>query len=112
MSGQLKTYQDAKARKIQHKSPCSDCPFARKSVRGWIGGMSVDEWLVAVHGEGMFDCHTVSNQQCAGAAIFRANVCKSPRREDVLRLPSDTVRVFSSSQEFRWHHEGSVWKDR
>lgn len=103
-NGQLKTYDEAKPAKRQHTSPCSDCPWAQKSLKGWLGNMSVDEWLNAAHGEALIDCHTVSNQQCAGSAIYRANVCKSTHREDVLRLPADRVKVFSFG-EFRAHHE-------
>jgi hypothetical protein len=50
------------------------------------------------------DCHTVSNQQCAGAAIYRANVCKEPRRQELLRLPADKVKVFAWPTEFWAHH--------
>lgn len=68
--------------------------------------MTAEEWIEAVHGEALVDCHTVSNQQCAGSAIYRANVCKSPRRSDVLRLPANTNTVFASMAEFRAHHKG------
>ncbi len=102
---QLLTYHDARPRKKQHTSPCSDCPFARKSLAGWLGNMTAEEWIAAVHGEALIDCHTISNQQCAGSAIYRANVCKSPRREDCLRLPADRVKVFSWMTEFLAHHK-------
>ena len=103
-NGQLKTYHEAKPAKKQHTSPCSDCPFARKALNGWLGNSSAEEWIQAVHGEALIDCHTVSNQQCAGSAIYRANVCKSTRRNDVLRLPADCIKVFASMTEFLNHH--------
>lgn len=102
--GQLKTAGQARPRKEQHRSPCTDCPFARKSLRAWLGRMSPEEWMQAVHGEALVDCHTVSNQQCAGSAIYRANVCKSPRRSDALRLPANPSTVFGSRAEFMAHH--------
>src|SRR4030095_227673 len=102
---QLLTYLDAKPRKAQHTKPCSDCPFARHSLRGWLGSMSAVEWVAAAHGEALIDCHTVSNQQCAGAAIYRANVLKSCRRTDVLVLPPNDKLVFCSPTELMEHHQ-------
>ena len=66
--------------------------------------MSVDDWIAEAHGESRIECHTISNQQCAGAAIYRANVCKSVRDPDALRLPADRIKVFGFG-EFRAHHE-------
>lgn len=109
MKGQLQIGSQAKPRKTQHTSPCIDCPWARKSLKGWLGLMNTEEWLEAAHGEAMIDCHTVSNQQCAGAAIYRSNVCKSTRREDTLRLPADRIKVFGSRNEFKAHHDTS-WR--
>jgi hypothetical protein len=103
MKGQLKTYHDARPAKKQHTKPCLDCPFRRSSLRGYVP--SVKNWIKGVHGEAKFDCHVVSNQQCAGAAIYRANVCKVPRRTDILQLPEDHVLVFSSLIEFVAHHK-------
>lgn len=102
---QLLSHHDAKPRKKQHTSPCSDCPFARKSLKGWLGRLTPEQWIQAVHGEALIDCHTVSNQQCAGAAIYRANVCKVPRSDEQLRLPSNKILVFSSIAEFLYHHK-------
>jgi hypothetical protein len=104
MSGQLKTYHDAKPRKYQHTSPCSDCPFARKSLRGWLGSLNVASWMQIILGDGQIDCHTTTNQQCAGGAIFRANLCKVPRSDTPLQLPPNSHTVFSSIQEFVDHH--------
>lgn len=44
--------------------------------------------------------------QCAGAAIYRANVHKSPRDSAIAILPADLETVFGFG-EFREHHEGS-----
>jgi|SRR6185437_9404474 len=104
MKGQLRIGSEAKPRKKQHTSPCIDCPWARKSLKGWLGNSTAEEWLEYAHGEALIDCHTVSNQQCAGSAIYRANICKSPRRQDVLRLPPNRITVFGSRQEFLAHH--------
>jgi hypothetical protein len=103
--GQFKSGDEAKPAKTQHTSPCADCPFARTALRGWLGNLTAGEWLQAAHGEALIDCHTVSNQQCAGSAIYRANMGKLCRRNDVLRLKPNTKLVFATPTEFRDHHE-------
>jgi hypothetical protein len=103
--GKLITSNEAKPSKRQHTKPCSDCPFARSSLKRWLGGASADEWIAALHGENKIICHTVGNQQCAGAAIYRSNVCKLLRDKECLRLPADREKVFSSPNQFKEHHE-------
>lgn len=95
------------------KEPCAECPWRREALAGWLGPQTAREWIEMVHGEAPIMCHRTCNpeasydgtRQCRGAAIFRANVCKSPRREDVAVGPEDKEQVFASSQEFLNHHE-------
>jgi hypothetical protein len=61
--------------KKQHVGPCSDCP------------MSLD----------------LKRVQCAGMAIYRANVCKHVDAPG-LRLPKNEQAVFSTPMEFLDHH--------
>ncbi len=91
--------------KGQHTSPCSDCPFARASLPGWLGGETVENWLQDAHGEGIIPCHVLAGAQCAGAAIYRRNVLKRPRDPEVLVLGADRVTVFATPPEFAAHHE-------
>lgn len=92
--------------KVQHETPCSDCPMRRDSLNGWLGDTGTpEEWRAALHSESRMDCHVLRGAQCAGAAIYRRNVCKSPRDKSILVLPSDHDTVFSSPQEFVEHHE-------
>ncbi len=95
---------DAKRTAKQHVVPCADCPFARTAMPGWLGDMGIAEWIMAVHGESLIDCHVTTNQQCAGAAIFRANVFKSPRDNKLLVLEPNHKLVFSNDAEFGKHH--------
>ncbi len=91
--------------KVQHETPCSDCPMRRDSLNGWLGGTgSPEDWAAALHSDSRMDCHVLRGAQCAGAAVYRANVCKSPRDRTVLRLGSDRESVFSSPKEFIEHH--------
>ena len=61
--------------------------------------------LQAAHGDEVVFCHVITNQQCAGLASYRANVYKSPRDPDALRLPRNEEAVFANPTEFTAHHE-------
>lgn len=87
--------------------PCSDCPWSRRSLRGWLGGYTAEEWIWTAHGEARIECHVHPNVQCAGAAVYRANVAKRPRDPGTLRLPADKESVFGSPDEFVDHHSGA-----
>lgn len=95
----------AKTAPKQHKKPCHDCPWRRASLPRWLGGFALANWLAAAHSEERILCHTISNQQCAGMAIYRANVCKTPRDRLILTLPADRGHVFATPKEFTEHHK-------
>lgn len=103
--GQFITTEEAREAAGQHKAPCSDCPWSRRSAAGWLGASTREEWLADAHGESQIDCHTLLGAQCAGAAIYRANVCKRPRDASLLLLPADREKVFATKQEFWEHHD-------
>ena len=114
--GQLKTYEQATTTPAQHKKPCVDCPFGRIAVKGWLPE-TPEEWLFKIHGEGRLECHTMQQSpeqawQCAGAATFRANVCKAPRDRSLLSLPQNKKLVFASNEEFWAHHTRQVFPTR
>lgn len=99
------------------KEPCNDCPWRRAAKPGWLGPYEADLWLEIIHGESPIACHKTipagsgwgeNTQQCRGAAIFRANVCKSPRNPSIETGPRDIERVFQTNDEFKNHHEGST----
>ena len=85
--------------------PCSDCPWRRDSAGAWLGPSSSYEWIEMAHGEERVVCHVHPNVQCAGIAIYRANVCKLPKDRTLLRLPADRENVFASRFEFFDHHK-------
>lgn len=103
--GQFLVTSDSKVFAKQHRAPCSDCPWSRKSIPGWLGPYDVKTWVQIAHANNLVDCHTRKDKhgdqwQCAGVAVYRANVCK--RAE--FSLPADTKAVFSWG-EFEAHHE-------
>ena len=110
MKRRLISSEEARPAAGQHKKPCSDCPWARTSLPGWLGSASVEEWVAEAHGEGVIECHALTGAQCAGAAIYRTNVCKSPRDPSILLLPADRERVFAAPKEFTSHHD--IFKSR
>lgn len=101
---QFVSSEEAKPAERQHTKPCGDCPFARTAIPGWLGSGDVASWIRDVHGEVQINCHTRIGPQCAGAAIYRANVCKLPHSRALLVLPPDRVRVFASPPQFQAHH--------
>jgi len=105
MRRRLITYDQATTSTHQHQQPCSDCPWHRESLPGWLGSLTPDQWIRDVHGEVLILCHAVIGPECAGAAIYRANVGKRPRDPKRLMLPPDRATVFATPLEFRQHHE-------
>ena len=102
---QLLICSDAVVRTRQHEKPCSDCPWSRKSLPGWLGSPTAADWISYAHGEAKVDCHTIVNRHCAGIAIYRANVVKTPRDPLAFKLPANTKLVFASPAEFMEHHK-------
>lgn len=100
----MTTWEQAKKTTVQHKKPCKDCPLRRCSIPGWLGGSKPQDWVAGMHGEEKVRCHTKRGPQCAGAAIYRKNVCKRPRDSSVLLLPADRETVFANAKEFLEHH--------
>lgn len=104
----MTSYAQAKPRKHQRKTPCHDCPWRRTAVPGWLGPYSPAEWLAMAHGEAQAECHTTTSaHQCAGFAVYRANVCKTPRDPEAFSRPADHAKVFSTPVEFEEHHDKS-----
>lgn len=112
----LITSDEARVTKRQHALPCSDCPWDRCSLPGWLAGLSPEQWIAAAHGDEIMECHTAKDAsgtpwQCAGAAIYRANTCKAPRDPNALRLQPNRDRVFSWPTEFHEHHTNEPESD-
>lgn len=99
----LITSAEAVPQETQHTSPCSDCPWRRDSLSGWLGGATPDAWLATAHSDTYVPCHTVGNQQCAGVAVYRRNTCKHVE-PPLLTLPADKTAVFAWRDEFTTHH--------
>lgn len=87
----------------QPTRPCAVCPVRRDSLPFRDDDAAAD--LVAeLHSDALVFCASERGNQCAGAAIYRANVCKLPRDRQALRLPVDRDKVFDSSSLLICHH--------
>lgn len=108
--------------KKQHKTPCSKCPFRRRSLPGWLGGLSVDMFAYVANMDVQMPCHShlpnglsyfqptekeLSQPQCAGRAIYWSNQIKSARdpKSKLVVLPKNVEEVFEWPHEFIKHHE-------
>ena len=105
------------------KAPCSDCPFRRKAMPGWLGAANPQSFITAISMEQPLPCHQTIDYTnpdwkvqweaqkvgniCAGALIMSANMCKLPRDRSFPRLERDVLRVFKLPQEFIDYHENA-----
>lgn len=101
------------------KSPCRECPMRRKSLPGWLGAATPKRFIASVLADIEMPCHMTvdyekpnwreeiekTGRQCAGVAVFFANICKMSHAKDRARLPADPKNVFTMAEEFVLHHE-------
>ena len=107
------------------KKPCDDCPFRKKSLPGWLGPHTVDEFVAYVQFDYPYPCHktlvegreTVEDTElregeniCIGLVHLRNNSCKKARDEDSdlrkeeIRLKGEENECFANTVEFAKHH--------
>jgi hypothetical protein len=104
----MKSYLDANVVNKQITKPCEDCPFRRVALAGWLAEQRPADYCQMAHSDDLIQCHTKkladgNYVQCAGAAIYRANVAKRCDPPN-LKLPEDGGAVFVSPVEFVEHH--------
>ena len=67
------------------KKPCDECPFRKKSLKGWLGGETPQSTLDFVNGEADFACHKTRHKEesamsrCKGFLMFTRKMCKIPK---------------------------------
>ncbi len=109
------------------RKPCNDCPFRKNSLKGWLGGVSVQETIQIAHSEYDFQCHKtrVSEedyeheedyleaeekiQHCVGRLLYAAKNFKMFRRKDLQELTDELEKENSMDnilnfKEFKEHH--------
>ena len=107
--------------KSKQKKPCKGCPFRKESTLEGEnpGGSPPEVYIGQAQGPFWLPCHMDENyadkqsdpgcvNQCAGAAIFRANVKDKLRYrlpDELMFLEQDTDLVFASFEEFYAHYK-------
>lgn len=106
---------------ISRKFTCSECPFLKKSLAGWLADYTPSELLIIIMGEKPFPCHMDQqedvkweevgddeNPLCAGALMFMKKNGKIPRNyelaEKVKEINIKDCDIILSSIEFIKHH--------
>lgn len=106
--------------KKDRKKPCKECPFRRDNTLEGSnpGGSSPFVYVGQSEGPFWLPCHMEKEydgketdpskvNQCAGAAIYRANIGVAEKMPDqMLSLPEDKETVFASHAEFVAHYYG------
>lgn len=99
------------------KKACGGCPFKRvnNNAKPHPGGSKPEVYLGQARGPFWLPCHNDKNyegkssdpaavNQCAGAAIFRANTGRDKvMPPQLLSLPKDPEKVFGTEAEFFAH---------
>lgn len=84
--------------------PCSDCPFRKDSLKGWLG----EERMKGILKQGCFVCHKKKDMQCAGHMLIKGQendfVQLAGRLKIELEL-SGRELVFDSQSECIEHHK-------
>jgi hypothetical protein len=112
------TIKPGRMGELPAKLPCVECPLARASVPGRLGGYTADQYLDILHGVADIACHLspgfphdLTNQRsCTGVAMYRANVgikAWGHAQEAVDQTGPDRKLAFASPREFKEHHDKS-----
>jgi hypothetical protein len=110
--------------KNKKTKPCKECPFARNNTLTGSkpGGADPTVYIGQSMGPFWLPCHMEKEyegkktspdkvNQCAGAAIYRANVNAPKMPDEMLALHEDKETVFGSHAEFYAHYEGVSIKE-
>jgi hypothetical protein len=100
-------------------APCKNCPFSPNTAPGYLGGSQPEVYIGQAFGPFRLPCHlhyrsdapdwkeqTMEVSQCAGAAIFRANVGVTAYLPDELHKLPPSGDAFKSAIHFLAHHRG------
>jgi hypothetical protein len=98
--------------------PCKECPYSKTVTPGALGGSDPEVYVGQGHGPFWLPCHKTcdfsdpnwkqdySAQQCAGAAIYRANIERANIMPGSLHKLDKSDLAFGSPEELYAHHKG------
>jgi hypothetical protein len=99
------------------QKPCKDCPYSKTVIPGALGGSDPEVYIGQGHGPFWLPCHKTcdftdpnwkkdtSVQQCAGAAIYRANIDRAFLMPISLQKLEQSDLAFGSPEELYAHHK-------
>ena len=98
------------------RKPCHECAFRRDIKPGTLGGSPPETYVGQSEGPFYVPCHicygddpnwktNIDKPQCAGVAVYRANLGIPVGGDFLLKLPTDTENVFATHAEFLAHHK-------
>lgn len=116
---------------IAKKKMCGECPFKKDSMKGWLGGETVEQTLNAQQHEHLFSCHQTrgSSEEVNEVFIKRGEqpICKGfllsaklsakmfgqhptngkelKRLVDEMNISEEEREVVLKRHEFREHHK-------
>ena len=85
------------------KSPCSNCPFRKDTLKGWLGERRMTEIL----SEQSFVCHKKKHLQCAGHMLIKGNeniFVRTAKQMDIELTLSGREKVFDTQEQCIKHH--------
>lgn len=112
-----KEIKSGKLGELPSKLPCVECPVARASVPGQLGGYTAEQYLYILHSYADIACHLspgfpkklATQRSCTGVAMYRANCgvkAGGHAAEAIEHIGENTELSFANQSEFRTHHTG------
>lgn len=105
--------------RLPTKKPCVDCPLARTSKPGALGGYTVQQYLEVLYSRADIACHLSpgfpnnleEQRSCTGVAMYRANAgvpTFGNAARAVRHVDADREAAFASLEEFTAHHHPAL----
>ena len=101
---------------IRTKKPCSECPFVKGSLQGWLGPWTAPNFIRQLMSEDGQMCHstitedgviTPGTQICTGGLICANKSAKSYRNPDLRKLQEEVGKDDNvmTAFEFKQYHK-------
>ena len=109
--------------KLKHKTPCSECPWRKDSLRGFLGGWPAEYYADAVQENEIPACHNMDfgpdddrTAMCAGALSVASNSAIAPHKTPGASAAKEIVGknkdCFSWVRDFYEYHTGKEYVPR
>lgn len=95
------------------KEPCSDCPWRKNALPGWLGNHDVDYFHDVFEQDFPYPCHQTMGKPnehiCTGLVFTRVNSCKISKYPGPLKETENALRdvqnnCFDNIHQFKDYH--------